>query len=113
MHYAIEKFTDRRLGVELVQQLIDRPANSMTLQYDAYASMRLRLAFGIEARSVDNKVDIMKPVPRSWLLIVRRTIVEILFPKGSTGQNPTKRCPQRRRLSRIRTGNRWQQHRIT
>jgi len=28
----------------------------MTLQYDAYASMKLGLAFGIEARSVDNEV---------------------------------------------------------
>ena len=58
VHHAIETFTDRTLGTELVPQLVNNPANPIAIQSDARDSLILTLARGIEARRVYDKVRI-------------------------------------------------------
>ncbi|KAF8340547.1 uncharacterized protein EI90DRAFT_3117067 [Cantharellus anzutake] len=54
-HAAIETFTGQTLNAELVQQLINHPANAINIETNAHDSMDQKLAWGIEARLVDHK----------------------------------------------------------
>ena len=52
-------FTGRQLRTENIQHLINHPANVINMQCDARESMDLELAWGIEAKSVNNEVRVM------------------------------------------------------
>jgi len=54
-HHAIEIFTGQTINAEVVQKLINHPANAINLQSDAYYTRDKRLAWGIEAKSVDHE----------------------------------------------------------
>ncbi|KAF8331973.1 uncharacterized protein EI90DRAFT_3123066 [Cantharellus anzutake] len=54
-HAAIETFTGQTLNAELIQQLVNHPANAINIQTDAHDSMDQKLAWGIEANLVDHK----------------------------------------------------------
>jgi hypothetical protein len=49
-------FTGNQVRAADVQHLINRPLNAIILQSDAYVSIDETLAWGIETRSVENKV---------------------------------------------------------
>ena len=59
-HTAIEMFTGKELGAELIQRFINSPANAINLEWNAHVSMDKKLAWGIEARLVNDEVRIMR-----------------------------------------------------
>jgi hypothetical protein len=60
VHTAIEMFTGREVTADIVLALINNPANAINIQTDAHHAMDKRLAWGIEAKSVDNEVRVMR-----------------------------------------------------
>jgi hypothetical protein len=56
---AIEMFTGKQLKAEIVEGFIKNPANAINLQFDAHYSMERDIAWGIEAKLIDNEVRIM------------------------------------------------------
>jgi hypothetical protein len=53
-------FTGREVTADIVLALINNPANAINIQTDAHHAMDKRLAWGIEAKSVDNEVRVMR-----------------------------------------------------
>lgn len=60
MHTAIEMFTGEEVKAECIQEFINNPANAINLEYNAHHSMDKSLAWGIEAKLVENKVRVMR-----------------------------------------------------
>jgi hypothetical protein len=60
VHTAIENFTGKEVSTEIIQDLINNPANAINLQFDAHHAMDKRLAWGIEAKLVNNEVRVMR-----------------------------------------------------
>jgi hypothetical protein len=60
VHQAIEKFTGKEVSADIIQNFINHPANAINMQSDARHSMDKRLAWGIEARSVNNEVRVIR-----------------------------------------------------
>ncbi|KAH9963117.1 hypothetical protein BC827DRAFT_1193455 [Russula dissimulans] len=54
-HHAIEIFTGQTINAEVVQKLINHPANAINIESNAHETMDKRLAWGIEARVVDHE----------------------------------------------------------
>ncbi|KAF8497138.1 hypothetical protein F5888DRAFT_328741 [Russula emetica] len=86
LHYAIEMFTGRQLRTENIRHLIDHPANVINIEYHTHVSMDRKLAWGIEARSVNNEwkyyFRVVKSVPR---FVTLKDGDEIQFGRGSDG----------------------------
>lgn len=57
---AIEMFTGREVSADIIRLFINNPANAINIQADAHDSMDKRLAWGIEARPVNNGVRVMR-----------------------------------------------------
>ena len=57
---AIEMFTGNAVTADIVLEFINNPANAVNLQADAHQAMDERLAWGIEARLVNNEVTVMR-----------------------------------------------------
>ena len=84
MHAAIGKFTGHEVKTEGVQSIVNHPANAINMDYGPYVSMCRDLAWGIEARPVNNDVRVI----RLRLLVCGADpdaldvplIVEILYP---------------------------------
>jgi hypothetical protein len=53
-------FTGKEVSAEIIQYFINHPANAINIQSDAHFSMDKRLAWGIEARSVNDEVRVMR-----------------------------------------------------
>jgi hypothetical protein len=53
VHAAIEMFTGNEVRAAEIQHLINHPANAINMNYDSYTSLDKVLAWGIEARSID------------------------------------------------------------
>jgi len=87
LHYAIEMFTGRQLRTENIRHLISHPANTINVEYNTYDSMHRRLAWGIEARSVNNGwkyyFRVVKSVP---CFVTLKDGDEIQFGRGSGGR---------------------------
>ena len=77
MHAAIEMFTGNEVRAAEIQHLINHPANAVNMNYDSYTSLDKVLAWGIEARSVDNEVRVIRQYSAEPDIPL---IVEILFP---------------------------------
>jgi hypothetical protein len=60
VHTAIEMFTGREVTADIVLALINNPANAINIETNAHHAMDKRLAWGIEAKSVDNEVRVMR-----------------------------------------------------
>lgn len=60
MHSAIEMFTGNKVSADTIHQFINHPANAINMHGDPHISMDKSLAWGIEARSVDNEVRVMR-----------------------------------------------------
>jgi hypothetical protein len=60
VHAAIGMFTGNEVRAEEVQHLINHPANAVNLHIDSRVSMNLELAWGIEVRSVNNDVRVIR-----------------------------------------------------
>ncbi|KAH9970169.1 hypothetical protein BJV74DRAFT_263479 [Russula compacta] len=56
VHSAIEMFTANEVSADTIHQFINHPANAINMHGDPHISMDMSLAWGIEARSVDNEV---------------------------------------------------------
>jgi len=88
LHYAIEMFTGHQLRTENIRNLINHPANFINIEWHTCLSMDQRLAWGIEARSVNNEwkyyFRTVKPagVPR---FVALKDGDEIQFGRGSGG----------------------------
>ncbi len=76
VHATIEMFTGNEVRAAEIQHLINHPANAINLHSDSYTSLDQVLAWGIEARSVDNEVRVI----RLYCMVLILLIVEILFP---------------------------------
>ena len=59
MHQAIERFTGKQLQPEFIQANINSPTNAINVETNAHHSMDKSLAWGIEAKMVDDKVRVM------------------------------------------------------
>ena len=57
---AIEMFTGNEVSADMVRNLISRPANAINVQSDAHHAMDKRLAWGIEAKLVNNEVRVTR-----------------------------------------------------
>jgi hypothetical protein len=57
---AIEMFTGNQVTAEIIQQFINSPTNAINIQSDAHHAMDKRLAWGIEAKLVNNEVRVMR-----------------------------------------------------
>lgn len=77
MHAAIEMFTGSEMRATEVQHLINHPANAINMEFNARASMNQNLAWGIEARSVNNEVRVIILCGADTDM---NLIVEVLFP---------------------------------
>jgi hypothetical protein len=53
-------FTGREVTADIVLALINNPANAINIETNAHHAMDKRLAWGIEAKSVDNEVRVMR-----------------------------------------------------
>jgi hypothetical protein len=53
-------FTDSLVSAETIQDLINNPANAINVEMNAHHAMDKRLAWGIEARTVNNEVRVMR-----------------------------------------------------
>jgi hypothetical protein len=53
-------FTGNQVSADIIRHFINHPANAINIQADAHDSMDKRLAWGIEARSVDDEVRVMR-----------------------------------------------------
>ncbi|KAI0270775.1 hypothetical protein BGY98DRAFT_235614 [Russula aff. rugulosa BPL654] len=88
LRYAIEMFTGRQLRTENIQHLINHPANVINIEYNAHESMVRKLAWGIEARSVNNErkyyFRVVKP-DYIYATIQLNDGDEIEFGRGSGG----------------------------
>jgi len=86
---AIEMFTGKEVSADIVRHFIDNPANAINLQSDAYDSMDKRLAWGIEAKSVNNGWKYyFRPVKRVLPIFMRNFISdggEMNLGKGDDG----------------------------
>lgn len=60
MHVAIEMFTGGKVRAAEVQHLINNPINAIVMQCNPLISMDQDLAWGIEVRSVNNKVRVIR-----------------------------------------------------
>jgi hypothetical protein len=58
---AIEMFTGKQVTAEIVQTFINDPSNAINLQSDAHHAMDSRLAWGIEAKFINNEVRVIRP----------------------------------------------------
>jgi hypothetical protein len=56
---AIEMFTGNEVTADIIRR-INNPANAMNLESNAHDSMDKKLAWSIEAISVDNEVRVMR-----------------------------------------------------
>ncbi|KAF8497137.1 hypothetical protein F5888DRAFT_1906980 [Russula emetica] len=52
---AIEMFTGKEVSADIIQHFINHPANAINLETNAHDSMDKKLAWGIEALSVNNE----------------------------------------------------------
>lgn len=57
---AIEMFTGDEVSADMVRSLINHPANAINVQSDAHHAMDKRLAWGIEAKLVNNAVRVTR-----------------------------------------------------
>jgi hypothetical protein len=106
LHYAIEMFTGHQLRTENIRNLINHPANFINIEWHTCLSMDQRLAWGIEARSVNNEVRVT--TRRLCCADTDMTsTVEILFPHRQASWCTTFRCPQRWGRNTIRKGKWW------
>jgi len=53
-------FTGNEVPTKLIQDFINHPANAINMHGDPQVAMDKKLAWGIEAKTVDNKVGIMR-----------------------------------------------------
>src|ERR1700753_1969800 len=53
-------FTGNKVSADIIRKFINNPANAINLQSDAHDSMDKRLAWGIEARWVNDEVRVMR-----------------------------------------------------
>jgi hypothetical protein len=79
LHYLIEMFTGHRLRTENIQHLINHPANAINIAYYCRVSMERELAWGIEARLVNNEVRVTRLCGADTNIT---STVEILFPRS-------------------------------
>jgi hypothetical protein len=71
-------FTGHQLRTENIQHLINNPANAINIEYYTHVSMDRKLSWGIEARSVNNEVRVMRLCGTDADMTLT---VEILFPR--------------------------------
>jgi hypothetical protein len=57
---AIEMFTGNAVTADMVLEFINNPTNAINLEANAHEAMNKRLAWGIEARLVNNEVRVMR-----------------------------------------------------
>ena len=60
MHTAIEAFTGKEVSANTIQRSINHPANAINIEINANLSMDKRLAWGIEAKLVNNEVRVIR-----------------------------------------------------
>jgi hypothetical protein len=71
-------FTGKEVSADIIQLFINHPANAINIETNAHHSMDKRLAWGIEARSVNDEVRMMRLCGVADPDIT--STVEILFP---------------------------------
>jgi len=74
-------FTGKNLSAETIQNFINNPVNAINIASDAHHSMDKKLAWGIEAKLVDDEVRVLRlcGVAADPQADTTQT-VEILFP---------------------------------
>ncbi|KAF8497136.1 hypothetical protein F5888DRAFT_1889776 [Russula emetica] len=107
---AIEMFTGKEVSADTIQRFNNHPANAINLESNAHDSMDKRLAWGIEAKSVNNGWKYyFRPVKPAGVPIFIRHIIqdgdEIKLGKGddwSTIELPDPRlCNLRLAVARV------------
>ena len=53
-------FTDNEVTAEEVERFINHPTNAIVIEHNAHVSMNQHLAWGIEARSVNDGVRVIR-----------------------------------------------------
>ena len=85
MHTAIQMLTSNKVRAAEVEHLIDHPSNAINMHYDPLVSIKLDLAWGVEARLANNEVRIIRLCSGSIADPDILLTVEILFPGCSAG----------------------------
>ena len=73
-------FTGKIVKADEIQPLINHPMNAINLEHNAHVSMDHSLAWGIEAKSVNNEVRAIRLCGADSKSNIT-LIVEILFPR--------------------------------
>jgi hypothetical protein len=53
-------FTGKAVSANMILEFINNPANAINIEYNAHDTMHKRLAWGIEARPVNNNVRVIR-----------------------------------------------------
>jgi len=53
-------FTGKEVSADIIHHLINQPANAINIEINAHISMDKELAWGIEARLVNNEVWVIR-----------------------------------------------------